>query len=97
MHNIQREYRSNIDKFSQNIIISQIELLLNYCECFYQCSHQILERLEKILDDCFNNGDLLDKGLPTAQHIAGILNVSPNYLGSLLKATTGQTTQHHSQ
>lgn len=103
MQHIQREYHSNIDKFSQNIIIAQIELLLNYCERFYQrqfitrkkSSHQLLERLETILDDFFNNNSLIDKGLPTAQHIADSLNVSPNYLGSLLKALTGQTTQQH--
>ena len=101
--NIQREYHSNIDKFSQNIIIAQIELLLNYCERFYQrqfltrkkSSHQILERLENILDKCYNNDKLIEKGLPTAHDIAGSLNVSPNYLGSLLKALTGLTTQQH--
>lgn len=101
--NIQREYHSNIDKFSQNIIIAQIELLLNYCERFYQrqfitrkkSSHQLLERLENILDEYFTNDNLIEKGLPTAQHIASSLNVSPNYLGSLLKILTGQTTQQH--
>jgi AraC family transcriptional regulator, transcriptional activator of pobA len=100
---IQREYHSNIDKFSQNIIIAQIELMLSYCERFYQrqfitrkkSSHQVLERLEKILDDYFSHTNLTDKGLPTAQYIAGLLNVSPNYLGSLLKSLTGQTTQQH--
>lgn len=100
---IQREYHSNIDKFSQNIIIAQIELLLNYCERFYQrqfitrkkSSHQILERLERILDDYFSNTSLTDNGLPKAQHIADLLHVSPNYLGSLLKTLTGQTTQQH--
>ncbi|QIH34753.1 response regulator transcription factor [Sphingobacterium sp. DR205] len=103
MHSIQREYRSNIDKFSQNIIIAQIELLLNYSERFYQrqfitrrkSNHQILERLENILDDYFSNGNLIQRGLPTAQNIASSLNVSPNYLGSLLKTLTGQTTQQH--
>ncbi|WP_207515822.1 helix-turn-helix domain-containing protein [Longitalea luteola] len=103
MLNIQREYHSNIDRFSHNIIIAQIELLLNYCERFYQrqfitrkkSSHQILERLEKILDDCFNNDNLINNGLPTAQYIAGLLNISPNYLGSLLKSLTGQHTQQH--
>lgn len=103
MHNIQREYRSNIDKFSQNIIIAQIDLLLNYCERFYQrqfitrkrSGHQILERLENILNDYFSNSNLIERGLPTAQNIAGSLNVSPNYLGSLLKTLTGQTTQQH--
>lgn len=103
MQNIQREYHNNIDKFSHNIIIAQIQLLLNYCERFYQrqfitrkkSSHQVLERLEKILDDWFSSDDLIEKGLPTAQQIAEILNISPNYLGSLLKALTGQSTQHH--
>ena len=101
--NIQREYLSNIDKFSQNIIIAQIELLLNYCERFYQrqfitrkkSSHQILARVETVLDDYFNSDSLIDKGLPSAQYIAGLLNVSPNYLGSLLKTLTGQSTQQH--
>ena len=101
--NIQREYHSNIDKFSQNIIISQIELLLNYCERFYQrqfitrkkSGHQILERLENVLNEYFDKDELINKGLPTAQYIAGLLNVSPNYLGSLLKTLTGQTTQQH--
>jgi len=101
--NIKREYHSNIDKFSQNIIIAQIELLLNYCDRFYQrqfitrkkSSHQILGRLENILNDYFDNDDLISKGLPTTQYIAGLLNISPNYLGSLLKTLTGQTTQMH--
>lgn len=101
--NIQREYHSNIDKFSQKIIIAQIELLLNYCERFYQrqfitrkkSGNQVLERLEAVLSDYFNNNNSAARGLPTAQYIAGLLNVSPNYLGSLLKTLTGQTTQQH--
>jgi AraC-like DNA-binding protein len=101
--NIQREYHSNIDKFSQKIIIAQIELLLNYCERFYQrqfitrkkSGNQVLERLEAVLNDYFNNNNSAVRGLPTAQYIAGLLNVSPNYLGSLLKTLTGQTTQQH--
>jgi len=101
--NIQKEYHSNIDTFSQNIIIAQIELLLNYCERFYKrqfitrkkSNHQVLEKVEKILNDYFSNDSLTDKGLPTAQYIAGLLSVSPNYLGSLLKTLTGQNTQQH--
>ena len=103
MQNIQKEYHSNIDPFSQNIIIAQIELLLNYCERFYQrqfitrkiTNHQILEKLEKILNDYFNSDDLISKGLPSVRYISGKLNISPNYLGSLLKALTKKTTKQH--
>lgn len=103
LQNIEGEYQSRIDKFSQDIIVAQIELLLSYSERYYQrqfitrkkSSHQMLERLENILNDYFNSDHLIGKGLPTVQYIAGLLNVSPNYLGSLLKALTGQTTQQH--
>lgn len=100
---IRREYHSNIDNFSHNIIVSQIELLLNYCERFYQrqfitrkkSCHQILERLENILDNYWNDKNPLNKSLPAAKYIASSLNISPNYLGGLLKTLTGQTTQQH--
>lgn len=102
--NIQREYQSNIDKFSQDIIIAQLELLLNYSERFYQrqfitrkkSSHQLLQRFESMLEDYFNSAAWReDTGLPTAQYLAASLHLSPNYLSSLLKSLTGQTTQQH--
>jgi AraC family transcriptional activator of pobA len=101
--NIEQEYHSNIDKFSQDIIIAQLEVLLNYSERFYQrqfitrkiTNHQILNRLEDILTVYFKNDDLAQKGLPTVQYIAETLNVSPNYLSGLLKTLTGQNTQQH--
>ncbi len=101
--NIQDEYQANIDKFSQDIIISHIETLLNYADRFYQrqfitrkiTNHQILDRLEKLLSDYFNDDDLVIKGLPTVQYISDNLNVSPTYLRSLLKTLTGQNTQQH--
>ncbi len=103
MQNIQQEYHSNIDQFSQDIIIAQLELLLNYAERFYHrqfltrkiTNHTILDRLEEILSKYFNSEDLVQKGLPTVQYIAGALNVSPNYLSGLLKVLTGQSTQQH--
>src|SRR5690606_409412 len=103
VENIRQEYLTNIDKFSKQIIISQIETLLNYSERFYnrqfiireKANHQILERLEEILKDYFNSDDLVSKGLPTVQHIADTLNVSPKYLSGLLKVLTGQSTQQH--
>jgi AraC family transcriptional regulator, transcriptional activator of pobA len=100
---IHQEYQNNIDKFSQDIIISQIETLLNYAERFYHrqfitrkiTNHQILDRLEKLLEEYFTAGDLIRKGLPSVHEIAERLNVSPNYLSSLLKVLTGQSTQQH--
>lgn len=101
--NIQNEYQANLDKFSQDIIISHLETLLNYAERFYQrqfitrkiTNHQILDRLEKLLSHYFNSDDLTSKGLPSVQYISDNLNVSPSYLRSLLKTLTGQSTQHH--
>jgi AraC-like DNA-binding protein len=103
IQNIHQEYHSNIDKFSQDIIISQIETLLNYAERFYhrqfitrkKSDHQSLDRLEKLLSDYFNKENLIIKGLPTVQYISETLNVSPTYLRGLLKMLTGQSTQQH--
>lgn len=103
IQNIQQEYHANIDRFSQNIIISQLETLLNYSERFYQrqfitrkiTNHQVLDRLDKLLTDYFKDNHLLTKGLPTVEHIAGSLNVSSSYLSGLLKVLTGQSTQQH--
>lgn len=100
---IQQEYKSNIDKFSQNIIIAQLELLLNYAERYYQRqfltrkinNHEVLVRLEDFLGSYFNGEEAINKGIPTVQFVADTLNVSPNYLSSLLKVLTGQSTQQH--
>lgn len=103
IQNIQQEYRSNIDKFSQDIIIAQLEVLLNYSDRFYHrqfitrkiTNHKVLGLLEDILTEYFSGDTLSEKGLPTVQYIAGKLNVSSNYLSGLLKVLTGQSTQQH--
>jgi AraC family transcriptional activator of pobA len=103
LHSIQQEYQSNIDKFSQDIIIAQLELLLVHADRFYHrqfitrkiTNHKILTRLEELLTNYFNSDDLVNKGLPSVQYIADKLNVSPNYLSDLLKVLTGQSTQQH--
>lgn len=103
IRNIKDEYHSNIDRFSQQIIIAQLETLLNYAERFYHrqfitrkvANHQILDRLEELLDDYFGSSDLVTRGLPSVQYVAEALNVSPSYLSGLLNVLTGQSTQQH--
>jgi AraC family transcriptional activator of pobA len=100
---IEQEYHSNIDKFSQNVIIAQLEVILTYAERFYQrqfitrkiSSHQLIDRLEDTLTAYLNSDTLSKKGLPTVAYIAEQLNVSPGYLSEMLKALTGQSTQQH--
>lgn len=103
VQNMEQEYHANIDRFSQKVIVAQLELLLTYADRFYQrqfitrkiINHEILARLENVLDTYFNSDDLTQKGLPTVAYVAGELNVSPNYLSSLLKMLTGQNAQQH--
>ena len=102
VQNIEQEYRSNIDKFSQDVMLSQLKSLLIYAERFYHrqfitrkiTNHQILNRLEDVLTNYFSR-DLMEKGLPTVQSIAEALGLTPNYLSGLLKVLTGQSTQQH--
>jgi AraC family transcriptional activator of pobA len=101
--NIEQEYHTSIDRFSQNVIIAQLELLLTYSERFYQrqfitrkiANHEILTRMETLLTDYFKSGALKNQGLPSVAYIAASLNISPGYLSGLLKALTGQSTQQH--
>jgi AraC family transcriptional regulator, transcriptional activator of pobA len=103
MQSIASEYRSNIDKFSESVIIAQLELLLTYADRFYNrqfltrkiFSHQLLDRMEGLLGEYFAGDELVEKGLPSVQWLAGALNVSPNYLSGMLKALTGQNAQQH--
>ena len=100
---IGQEYCSPIDRFSKPIIISQIESLLNYADRFYhrqfitreKANHQMLERVEALLQAYFNSPDLAEKGLPTVKHVAEQLHLSPKYLSNMLRAVTGQNTQQH--
>jgi AraC-like DNA-binding protein len=103
--NIEQEYNSNIDNFSQNVIIAHLELLLTYSERFYNrqfitrkiSNNKILVDLENILFTYFNANNLSKNGIPTVQYISEKLNVSPNYLSRMLKILTGQSTQQHIQ
>lgn len=101
VQNIRQECQSNIDRFSQGIIISHIETLLNYSERFYErqfitrkiSNHRILDQLEGLLADYFDDVSVSSRGLPTVQYLADRLNISSGYLSRLLKVLTGQSTQ----
>ncbi|WP_316741298.1 helix-turn-helix transcriptional regulator [Pedobacter antarcticus] len=99
--NIEKEYQSNMDKFSQSLIINQLEYLLIHADRFYHrqfltrkiTSHQVLHRLESLLNSYFTDERIVVEGLPTVQLVADELNISANYLSTLLKIHTGQSTQ----
>ncbi len=103
MQNIEQEYRSNIDAFSQDVMVAQIELLLNYSNRFYnrqfitrkKASSDLLVKLENLLNEYFDRQNDSQSGLPTVKYIADKLNVSPNYLSDMLRTLTGQSAQQH--
>lgn len=100
---IENEYQANIDQFTQKVILSQIETLLNYADRFYHrqfltrkiANHEILDRLEVLLEQQFSSGELIHTGLPGVQDLSDALHVSPTYLTTLLKTLTGQSAQQH--
>lgn len=103
MKNIEQEYRSVIDTYSQDVIVSHIELLLNYANRFYNrqfitrknAGNHLLENVEELLTEYFNGSKVSEKGVPTVQYISEKLNISPNYLSDMLRLLTGQSTQQH--
>lgn len=103
LRNIEDELQSSIDEFSQDVIISQIELLLSYSNRFYKRQfitrkavvNDLLEKLEALLNTYFNNETALVKGLPTVQYLSDQLNVSPRYLSDMLRSLTGLNAQQH--
>lgn len=100
---IEQELNSRIDELSQDVIISQIELLLSYSDRFYKrqfitrkaVSGNLLQQLEKVLDTWFADARALSEGLPTVQYLAETLNLSPSYLSDMLRSLTGQNAQQH--
>jgi AraC-like DNA-binding protein len=100
---IEEELKGRIDNFSQDVVISQIELLLNYANRFYNrqfitrkaVSSDLLEKVEDILQAYFRSSQAQKQGLPTVQFLSAQLNVSASYLSDMLRSLTGQNTQQH--
>ncbi|MCF0059165.1 AraC family transcriptional regulator [Dyadobacter sp. CY356] len=101
---IEAEYQ-HIDRHTQDIILSQIDLLLNYSNRFYErqfitrkaVNHDVLTRMEILLNEYFDKQKSLENGLPTVESIAEQLHLSPHYLSDLLRSLTGQSAQQHIQ
>lgn len=100
---IQAELHENIDVHSQYIIVSTIELLLNYCSRFYgrqmitrsHTNKSIIAQIENVLTQYFTNANLKEQGLPTVKFLADNVHLSPSYLSDLLKKETGKNAQEH--
>lgn len=100
---IVKEYSQNLDKHSQNLIISNIELILDYCTRFYDrqfytrtnLNLDYVSKFEKLLKRYYEKEDVLEKGIPNVKYLASQLNFSSSYLSDLLKKETGKTAQEH--
>ncbi len=105
LRNIEHELQHSIDRHSRRLVVSNIELLLNYCVRFYDrqfytreaVNSDILTRFESILDDWFSSNRSEREGLPTVGIMAEELHLSANYLGDLVKKQSGRTAQQHIQ
>lgn len=101
---IETEYESRIDVLSQDVMIAHIELLMYYSHRFYtrqfitrKCANtNLLDRLDLALENYLRDR-APNEGLPTAKYLSEQLNISVNYLGDMLRATTGYSTRQHIQ
>jgi AraC-like DNA-binding protein len=102
---IAAEIQQPIDKHSKRLIVSNIELFLNYCTRFYdrqfitrdKANKGILERFEEVLNDYFQSDKPQTIGLPSVAGCAAELHLSANYFGDLIKKETGKTAQEYIQ
>jgi AraC-like DNA-binding protein len=101
--NIEHELSLSIDNFSQDIILSQIEQLLNYSNRFYNrqfitrkdAHSDLLTKLEQLLTEYFDDNQALLTGLPSVQYLSEQLGISSRYLSDMLRSLTGRNTQQH--
>lgn len=100
---IEKEYQTNIDRHSQELLISNLELFLNYCKRFYDRqfitrtnkNKDVIAKFEEFLTEYFNSEKSKISGLPSVKFCAKKMNLSPNYFSDLLKNETGKNAQEH--
>ena len=103
LRKIEKEYQQNIDRHSQKIIISNIELLLDYCTRYYDrqfytrsnLNKDILVKFEDLLKSYFERNDQFQTGIPSVGYCGEKLNMSSKYLSDLLKRETGKNAKTH--
>lgn len=101
--NLKEETEKMADHYTKDVVISHIELLLNYCNRFYNrqfvtrktASKEILSSLENLINDYFDNKLAEKSGIPSVQYFADKLHLSSNYLSDILRSLTGQNTKQH--
>lgn len=102
---IQDELSERIDKHSKTVIVSAIELFLNYCQRFYDrqfitrdtINRNVVEQFESSLKSYIRSGKALEKGIPSVAQFAEEQNFSANYFGDLVKKETGKSAQEFIQ
>lgn len=100
---IENELNENIDSHSQTLIVSNIELLLNYCSRYYgrqfitrkNSNKDYVVQIERMLHEFFQSNSLKESGLPTVKYLADQVHLSSSYLSDLLKKETGMNAQDH--
>ncbi len=103
VNKIEKEYCQNIDKYSQNLIVSNIQLLLDYCMRYYDrqfyirtnLNKDIVSQFENIISTYFASNKPFEQGLLTVAYLGKKLNLSPKYLSDMIKKETGKSTQEH--
>ncbi|MGL6315189.1 AraC family transcriptional regulator [Vibrio sp. WXL103] len=100
---IEEEYSQNIDKHTQKLIVSNIELMLNYCTRFYERQFiirqnhnlDLMERVDVILRDYFESDKTAESGLPTVKYVSQAMCMSSSYLSDMVKNATGRNAQQY--
>lgn len=103
LDNIKNELNTAIDEVSQDVIVSYIDVLLNYSNRFYKrqfitrkaVNSDLLSKMDTVLEDYFNQEQTLKSGIPTVEFLASQLHLSPHYLSDMLRNLTGQNAQQH--
>lgn len=100
---IQKEISLNLDRHSQELIVTNIKLLLDYCTRYFDrqfytrtnLNKDIVTAFEQLLKEYYSSGQAIEIGVPTVQYIGKKMGLSPYYLSDLLKKETGRNTIEH--